>query len=160
MDRLTLEQTMGLIEKGILVKNGCEMVIDKVSKNDLDTYTIDNVCKIGKTIRFNVINLETLQTYFIDYRQIKKIDGQNISNLLKAFELTDEDIIETIDIETDVVNDVIGKTKASIDGFNLKEGMKFILEKDKTPKYCNKVLTVRFTKGVIRLAAPRGRPKN
>lgn len=156
--RLTLAQTMGLIEKGILVKNGCELVIDKVSKHDGDVYTVDNICKIGKTIRFNVVNLSSLQTYFIDYRQIKKIDGQPVDKLIKAYDLTDNEI-ETIDIETDIAKDVIGKTCASIDGFNLKEGLKFILTKDKTPKYCNKVLTVRIVKGVIKMIAPRGRPK-
>lgn len=155
---LTVEQTLKLVEKGVLIKNSSHLIINKLSVNDIDEYMIDKVYKSATSIKFKVIRVKDLSSAIIDCTQIKKIGDMSIEKILNAYEIG-ENSIEEIDIKTDVLNEVIGKKSAIIDGFELKEGMKFIFENDVTPKYCNRVLKVKFVNGLIQLVANRGRPK-
>lgn len=155
---LTAEQALKLIKNKVLVKNASQLIIDKLSINDVDEYVIDKMYKTPTTIKFKVVRMRDLSTAMVDCSRIKKIDDMSIDKIMKAYEV-DESNIEEIDIKTDVLKKVVGKKSATIDGIKLKEGMRFIFENDVTPKYCNRILKVRFVKGVIQLVANRGRPK-
>lgn len=155
---LTKEQALKLVEKGVLIKNSSQLIIKDLSVNDIDEYMIDEVYKTKTSIKFKVIRVKDLSSTIVDCAQIEKIGDMSIEKILCAYEIG-ENSVEEIDIETDVLNDVIGKKTAIIDGFELKEGMKFIFENDITPKYCNRVLKVKFVNGLIQLVANRGRPK-
>ena len=72
----------------------------------------------------------------------------------------DENSIIEISYETDVMNDIVGKEEAELDGKDLDEGMRLILHNDKTEKMNNKILNVKYDdKGLLKLVANRGRPK-
>lgn len=158
MERLTLQQTLKLIDRNIIKQNETHLIVDKVSSNDLDDYIITKIFKNSNDIQFKVESLRDLSSYVIDYRQIKKIDDMNIKDLLNAYDMGENSIVE-IDIPTDAIKDIIGKTTAIIDGYKLENNMRIRLHNDINPKYCNKIFKVKFIDEKITLVANRGRPK-
>ena len=62
-------------------------------------------------------------------------------------------------LETDIETDVIGKEDVEFEGYELYDGLQFILHNDKTAKYNDKILTVKGVGEAIRFVANRGRPR-
>lgn len=158
MERLTLQQTLKLINRNIIKKDETHLIVDKVSQNNIDEYIITEMFISNNGVKFKVESLRDLSSYIIDYRQIKKIDDMNIKDLLNAYDMGENSITE-IDIETDAIKDIIGKEEVVIDGYDLEDNMRIILKKDINSKYCNKILKVKFVDGKITLVSNRGRPK-
>ena len=122
-------------------------------------YFIDKIFKLNGDVRFLVTKLDESVSYNISYKQISIIAGQSIDEILEAYDMGENSIIE-ISYETDVMNDIVGKEEAELDGKDLDEGMRLILHNDKTEKMNNKILNVKYDdKGLLKLVANRGRPK-
>jgi hypothetical protein len=159
---LTFEEAINLINNSVLgtYNNFINIDVQKFKRIEwlIDDYQID---ESNKVIRFDLVdaNDSNPNPFKVPHYLISKIGHMSISDMLKAYDLTLNNRAEEIDIETDVVKDVIGKNSATIDGFKLQEGQRFIFLKDATPKYRNRILTVKFGKEGIRLVANRGRPK-
>lgn len=158
MDRLTYNQTKKLVERGILEVNGSHLIIDKISISDVDEYVIDEIFNLKNTIKFKVSSIREIKSFIINYNQIKKIGDMDINNILEAYDMGSNSIIE-IDCETNVENDIIGKADAIVDGYELYDNMRIIFKNDINEKYCNKLFKIKTVNGVITLVANRGRPK-
>ena len=155
MKVLTVEQTRDLLNRGILDINNTHINIH----NCPDDFVIDKVYDLGTNIRFVASRLKYEEPRNIGYNEISAIGGMKIDDIISAYMFDDEDMIE-IDIKTDVVNDVFGKSEAIIDNHKLSEGMKIILHNDKTKKYNGRTLTVKYTEeDGFKLVGQRGRPK-
>lgn len=161
MVKLTYEQTIEFIKRGVLEVNNTLVDIENSSKQYL-IYKI-KIDVDNKQIYFDLYDaslpFDGHKPFLISYDKIKKIGYMPIDKILNAYDMGTENRIEEIDIETDVANDVIGKTSAVIDGIELQEGQRYIFLNDKTPQYKNRIYTVRIENGVIKLVANRGRPK-
>lgn len=158
--RLTLEETNFLIDMNVLSDNNVHLIIDGLSKHSTDDFLIFKIYKEKENILFDIVRCNDYMNkiYTINYKQIKEISNMPINAIIDAYELNERKIIE-IDDETDIVNTVLGKDEAEIYGYDLEDGMKFILHNDKTEKYNNKILTVKNVGESIRLVANRGRPR-
>lgn len=110
-------------------------------------------------VSFHVKEVDGLKMFKVTHKVITKIDGMNVDKIIDAYCVEDE--LNTIEVndETDVVNDVVGKSNAIINDILLEEDMKLILHNDKTPEMNDKILTVGRKNGVLKLIQPRGRPK-
>lgn len=165
-DRLTFEQTLKFIERGIIENYTTHICLDKLSRNRLDEWYINNI-KIDEpnqkvyfdVIRLNDVRRNNRDTQWVPHTLIKEIGSMSIDKILEAYDMSENNRIEEIDIETDVENEVIGKESAEIDGIELIEGKRFIFLNDKNIKYNNRIYTVKFEDDVIKLVANRGRPK-
>jgi hypothetical protein len=124
----------------------------------LDEFIIDGIYKKDGLLKFSVVNAYNGSKSFINPRFIKSIDGMNAVKLFEAYNMDDNEPYEIND-ETNVYLDLIGKPSATINGITLKDGMRFVFNKDCNRKYCQRVLKVRFVDGVINLVANRGRPR-
>ena len=157
--RLTFEQAKTLIERDILGVKKSYVCIDGLSKYSGDEYEIKGITIGESDIIIKVSRLEETKIYITSYRFIKEISRMSIEEILEAYELLESKVIEIVN-PTNVERDVIGKTEAKIDEYYLEEGMKFILYNEKSSKFANKILTVKFSEEkLIRLVANRGRPK-
>lgn len=165
-DVLTFEQTMKLMERGVIEAYSTHLCLNKLSKNRLDEWYINNIRIEEKdnkvffdVIRVNDVMKNNRLPQWIPHTLIKEIGSMPVDKILEAYDMSENNRIEEIDIETDVVNDVIDKEFAEIDGIELVEGKRFIFLNDKTPKYNNRIYTVKFDDDKIKLVANRGRPK-
>ena len=163
---LTFEQAQKLVERGVLGIQSNNICLHRLSRNNLDEWYIHNIARNDskKQIMFDVVKvtnpiMNNRTPCWVPYTAIKTIAGMSIEKVLEAYDMAEINIIEEIDIETDVVNDVIGKESATIDGFELTEGKRFIFLNDKTSSYNNRIYTVKFENDKIKLVANRGRPK-
>lgn len=160
MRRLTLEETNFLIDINVLSDNNVHLIIDGLSKHSTDEFLIFHVYKEKENVLFDIVRCDDYMNriYTINYKQIKEISNMSIDAIIEAYGLNERKIIE-IDAETDIVNTVLGKDYAEIEEYDLEDGMKIILHNDKTPKYNEKILTVKDVGESIRLVANRGRPR-
>lgn len=163
---LTFEQAQQLVERGVLGIQTNHICLHRLSRNDLDEWYIQKVAvnRTKNQYLFDVVKLNTPVLHnrvpcWIPHTMIKSIAGMSIEKVLEAYEMSETNRVEEIDIETDVVNDVIGKESAIIDGFEIAEGKRFIFLNDKTPNYNNRIFTVKMENDRIKLVANRGRPK-
>ena len=164
--RLSYEETLKLIERGILSVNNVHICIDKLSKYSTDEWIV-NKFKIDenkKEILFDVVNCETAITnncepVWIPYNWIKEVSNMPIECLLEAYDMAESNRIVEVYLETDIEKDIIGKEEAELEGYELYDGLKFIFYKDKNEKYCGKLLTVKGVGESIRFVANRGRPR-
>lgn len=164
--RLSYEETLKLIERGILSVNNVHICIDKLSKYSTDEWII-NKFKIDenkKEILFDVTNCGTAITnncepIWIPYKWIKEVSNMPIECLLEAYDMAESNRIVEVYLETDIEKDIIGKEEAELEGYELYDGLKFIFYKDKNEKYCGKTLTVKGVGESIRFVANRGRPR-
>ena len=151
---LKLEEAQEFVKRGIIDKN-----VEVGIANFRDDFYIDKIFKLNGDVRFIVSSMDERCKYNISYKQLTTIAGQSIENILEAYDMGSNKIIE-FGVETDVVNNVIGKEEAILNKISLDEGMRIILHKDKTEKLNNKILNVKYDdKGLIKLVANRGRPK-
>lgn len=151
---LKFNEAQEFVNRGVLARN-----VEIGITNFRNEFFIDRISQLPNDIRFLITSLDEACKCSISYRQITKIAGQPIEKILEAYEMGENKTIE-IDVETDVVNDVIGKEEAEIDGIDLDEGMKIILHNDKTAKMNNKILNVKYdNEGLLKLVGNRGRPR-
>lgn len=151
---LKLNEAQEFVNRGVLEHN-----VEIGITNFKGEYFIDKIFQLNGDVRFLVTKLDESVSYNISYKQISIIAGQSIDDILEAYDMGENSIIE-ISYETDVMNDVIGKEEAELDGKDLDEGMRLILHNDKTEKMNNKILNVKYDdKGLLKLVANRGRPK-
>ena len=151
---LKLNEAQEFVNRGVLEHN-----VEIGITNFKGEYFIDKIFQLNGDVRFLVTKLDESVSYNISYKQISIIAGQSIDDILEAYDMGENSIIE-ISYETDVMNDVIGKEEAELDGKDLDEGMRIILHNDKTEKMNNKILNVKYDdKGLLKLVANRGRPK-
>ena len=151
---LKLEEAQEFVKRGVLAHN-----VEIGITNFKGEYFIDKIFQLNGDVRFLVTKLDESVSYNISYKQISIIAGQSIDDILEAYDMGENSIIE-ISYETDVMNDVVGKEEAELDGKDLDEGMRIILHKDKTEKMNGKILNVKYDdKGLLKLVANRGRPK-
>lgn len=163
MVKLVYEQACKLVERGILSYNTFIKVdIPSIYKKEcyVNNVIIDEKKKIvWIDIIFQDIIPNNRKPFLIPHNHIISIGDMPIDKLLEAYDMGESNKIEEIDIQTDVVNEVIGKKEAIIDGIKLSEGKRFIFLNDITPKFNNRIYTVRFENEMIKLVANRGRPK-
>lgn len=162
MTKLTYEQTLKLIEREILSYNVIIKVnIPSLKSKECYINTIKND-KNKKIIWFDII-WDTIpnnrEPFYIPHNLITNINDMPIDKILEAYDMAESNKIEEIDIKTDVINEVIGKERAVIDGIELLEGKRFIFLNDITPKFNNRIYTVKIENDMIKLVANRGRPK-
>ena len=151
---LKLNEAQEFVNRGVLEHN-----VEIGITNFEGEYFIDKIFKLNGDVRFLVTKLDESVSYNISYKQISIIAGQSIDDILEAYDMGENSIIE-ISYETDVMNDIVGKEEAELDGKDLDEGMRLILHNDKTEKMNNKILNVKYDdKGLLKLVANRGRPK-
>lgn len=151
---LKLNEAQEFVNRGVLEHN-----VEIGITNFKGEYFIDKIFQLNGDVRFLVTKLDESVSYNISYKQISIIAGQSIDDILEAYDMGENSIIE-IDTETDVMNDIVGKEEAELDGKDLDEGMRLILHNDKTEKMNNKILNVKYDdKGLLKLVANRGRPK-
>jgi hypothetical protein len=151
---LKLNEAQEFVNRGVLEHN-----VEIGITNFKGEYFIDKIFQLNGDVRFLVTKLDESNSYNISYKQISIIAGQSIDDILEAYDMGENSIIE-ISYETDVMNDVVGKEEAELDGKDLDEGMRIILHNDKTEKMNNKILNVKYDdKGLLKLVANRGRPK-
>lgn len=151
---LKLNEAQEFVKRGVLEHN-----VEIGITNFKGEYFIDKIFQLNGDVRFLVTKLDESVSYNISYKQISIIAGQSIDDILEAYDMGENSIIE-ISYETDVMNDVVGKEEAELDGKDLDEGMRLILHNDKTEKMNNKILNVKYDdKGLLKLVANRGRPK-
>jgi hypothetical protein len=151
---LKLNEAQEFVNRGVLEHN-----VEIGITNFKGEYFIDKIFQLNGDVRFLVTKLDESVSYNISYNQISIIAGQSIDDILEAYDMGENSIIE-ISYETDVMNDVVGKEEAELDGKDLDEGMRIILHNDKTEKMNNKILNVKYDdKGLLKLVANRGRPK-
>lgn len=151
---LKLNEAQEFVNRGVLEHN-----VEIGITNFKGEYFIDKIFQLNGDVRFLVTKLDESVSYNISYKQISIIAGQSIDDILEAYDMGENSIIE-ISYETDVMNDVVGKEEAELDGKDLDEGMRLILHNDKTEKMNNKILNVKYDdKGLLKLVANRGRPK-
>lgn len=151
---LKLNEAQEFVNRGVLEHN-----VEIGITNFKGEYFIDKIFQLNGDVRFLVTKLDESVSYNISYKQISIIAGQSIDDILEAYDMGENSIIE-IDTETDVMNDVVGKEEAELNGKDLDEGMRLILHNDKTEKMNNKILNVKYDdKGLLKLVANRGRPK-
>jgi hypothetical protein len=151
---LKLNEAQEFVNRGVLEHN-----VEIGITNFKGEYFIDKIFQLNGDVRFLVTKLDESVSYNISYKQISIIAGQSIDDILEAYDMGENSIIE-ISYETDVMNDVVGKEEAELDGKDLDEGMRIILHNDKTEKMNNKILNVKYDdKGLLKLVANRGRPK-
>ena len=164
MTILTYEQAKKLCERNILSNNSIIMVnIPAIKNKNCFINKIINDTK-NKKIMVDIIFQEIIpnnrEPFFIPHTLISKIENMPVEKILEAYDMSENNKIEEIDIETDVVNEVIGKKEGCVDGIELKEGKRFIFLNDVTPKYNNRIFTVKYDNdNNIKLIANRGRPK-
>lgn len=157
--RLTFEQAKTLIDMEVLGVKKSYVCIDGLSKYSGDEYEIKGITVGDSDIIIKVSRIEETKIYITSYRFIKEISRMSIEEILEAYEMLENKVIE-ITNSTNVEKDVIGKKEAMIGEHCLTEGMKFILYNEKSSKYSNKILTVKYNEeNLIRLVANRGRPK-
>lgn len=151
---LKLSEAQEFVKRGVLAKN-----VEVGITNFRNDFFIDKICQLNGDIRFIVTSLDEACKCNVNYRQITKIAGQPIDKILEAYDLGENKVIEFTTL-TNVMEDVIGKEEAEIDGIELDEGMRIILHSDITAKMNNKILNVKYDdKGLLKLVANRGRPK-
>lgn len=151
---LKLNEAQEFVNRGVLEHN-----VEIGITNFKGEYFIDKIFQLNGDVRFLVTKLDESNSYNISYKQISIIAGQSIDDILEAYDMGENSIIE-IDTETDVMNDIVGKEEAELNGKDLDEGMRLILHNDKTEKMNNKILNVKYDdKGLLKLVANRGRPK-
>ena len=151
---LKLNEAQEFVNRGVLEHN-----VEIGITNFKGEYFIDKIFQLNGDVRFLITKLDESISYNISYKQISIIAGQSIDDILEAYDMGENSIIE-ISYETDVMNDVVGKEEAELDGKDLDEGMRIILHNDKTEKMNNKILNVKYDdKGLLKLVANRGRPK-
>lgn len=151
---LKLNEAQEFVNRGVLEHN-----VEIGITNFKGEYFIDKIFKLNGDVRFSVTKLDESVSCNISYKQISAIAGQSIDDILEAYDMGENSIIE-ISYETDVMNDIVGKEEAELDGKDLDEGMRLILHNDKTEKMNNKILNVKYDdKGLLKLVANRGRPK-
>lgn len=151
---LKLEEAKEFVKRGIFDKN-----VEVGIVNFRNEFFIDKIAELPNDVRFIVTSLDEACKCNVSYKQIIKIAGQSIEDVLEAYDMGSNKTID-VNMETDVVNDVIGKDEATIIGIKLDEGMRIILHKDKTEKMNNKILNVKYdNEGLIKLVGNRGRPK-
>jgi len=151
---LKLNEAQEFVNRGVLEHN-----VEIGITNFKGEYFIDKIFQLNGDVRFLVTKLDESVSYNISYKQISIIAGQSIDDILEAYDMGENSIIE-ISYETDVMNDVVGKEEAELNGKDLDEGMRLILHNDKTEKMNNKILNVKYDdKGLLKLVANRGRPK-
>lgn len=151
---LKLNEAQEFVNRGVLEHN-----VEIGITNFKGEYFIDKIFQLNGDVRFLVTKLDESVSYNISYKQISIIAGQSIDDILEAYDMGENSIIE-IDTETDVMNDIVGKEEAELNGKELDEGMRLILHNDKTEKMNNKILNVKYDdKGLLKLVANRGRPK-
>jgi hypothetical protein len=151
---LKLNEAQEFVNRGVLEHN-----VEIGITNFKGEYFIDKIFQLNGDVRFLVTKLDESVSYNISYKQISIIAGQSIDDILEAYDMGENSIIE-IDTETDVMNDIVGKEEAELNGKDLDEGMRLILHNDKTEKMNNKILNVKYDdKGLLKLVANRGRPK-
>lgn len=151
---LKLNEAQEFVNRGVLEHN-----VEIGITNFKGEYFIDKIFHLNGDVRFLVTKLDESVSYNISYKQISIIAGQSIDDILEAYDMGENSIIE-ISYETDVMNDVVGKEEAELNGKDLDEGMRLILHNDKTEKMNNKILNVKYDdKGLLKLVANRGRPK-
>jgi hypothetical protein len=166
--RLSYEETLKLIERGVLCESNVHICIDKLSKHSTDEYYINKIeieeSATKKEILFDVIKCDEAVTnnrepVWIPYNWIKEISNMPIECLLEAYDMVESNRIVEVYLETDIEKDIIGKEEAELEGYELYDGLKFIFYKDKNEKYCGKTLTVKGVGESIRFVANRGRPR-
>ena len=151
---LKLNEAQEFVNRGVLEHN-----VEIGITNFKGEYFIDKILKLNGDVWFSVTKLDESVSCNISYKQISAIAGQSIDDILEAYDMGENSIIE-ISYETDVMNDIVGKEEAELDGKDLDEGMRLILHNDKTEKMNNKILNVKYDdKGLLKLVANRGRPK-
>lgn len=95
-------------------------------------------------------------------QDIKKIDGMEIASLAEAFDLNLDgtpSVYRFVE-ETNVKKEIVGKKEFTLpDGSSLQDGMRIVLNNDKTESLNEIPLTVRGVGTSIELKKPRGRPK-
>lgn len=164
--RLKFDETLKLIERNVLNVNNTHICIDKLSKNSTDEWLINEI-KVDnekQEIFFDVIKCDTAITnnrepIWIPYKWIKEISNMPIECVLEAYEMGETNRLIEIYIDTDIEKDILGKQYADLEDFELYDGLKIILYKDKNEKYCNKVLTIKGVGDKISVAFNRGRPR-
>lgn len=160
MNKLTKEQFGLLIKHNVIREN--TFVITSIYKNEFRVVTVEETDD-GYNLLLKNVDDATKQCK-VSYKMIDTIDDMNINRVIQAYSIDDELSIIEINDETDVERDMIGSYEyifKTSDGriIELEDGMKIIFHNDATPKYKNKVLTVKGVGSAIKMVAPRGRPK-
>lgn len=164
--RLSYEETLKLIERGILQVNNVHICLDNLSKHSTDEWIIEsiNIDKDKQEIIFSVQPLffpitSSQEPIPVPYQMIKEVSNMPIECLLEAYDMAEAKRVIEIYLETDIETDVIGKEDVEFEGYELYDGLQFILHNDKTAKYNDKILTVKGVGEAIRFVANRGRPR-
>lgn len=154
---LSLNNAKFLVEKGI-IRPKVTLISLVNFKQDREFVVLETFID-GDAVSFKVKDTESPKMFRVTHKIITKIDGMNVDKIIDAYCVEDE--LNTIEVndETDVVNEVVGKSNAIINGVLLEEDMKLILHNDKSPEMNEKILTVGRKNGVLKLIQPRGRPK-
>lgn len=135
---LKLSEAQEFVKRGVLAKN-----IEVGITNFRNDFFIDTIHQLNGDIRFIVTSLDEACKCNVNYRQITRFAGQPIERLLEAFDMGENKIIE-MHSETNVMEDIVGKEEAEIEGIDLDEGMRIILHNDITTKMNNKILNVKY----------------
>lgn len=163
MVKLTYEQACKLVEREILSYNTF-IKVDIPSIKRKECYVNNIIVDEKKRIVWVDIIYQSIipnnrNPFLIPHNYIISISDMPIDKILEAYDMGESNKIEEIDIQTDVINEVIGKKEAIIDGIKLTEGKRFIFLNDITPKFNNRIYTVKIENDVLKLVANRGRPK-
>lgn len=164
-NRLRFDQALKFVERGVLSANSNFIKVDIPTIKNKECF-INNVKIENKNkpvVYFDIIFEDVIpnnrEPFWIPHYLITSISNMSIDKMLEAYDMSENNRVEEIDIETDVINEVIDKSEATIDGIELREGQRFIFLQDVTPKYNNRIYTVRIENNKIKLIANRGRPK-
>lgn len=131
----------------------------KLKDDKFGEYLIKDIRIQNNKYYFLTQNTRSGQLKRVPQEYIISIDDMNIDRIIDAYNYDEEVKTIEIDFETDVITDLFGKEEGFIGDIYLEDGMKFILHKDKSPRLCNRILTVRIDDNGIKLIAPRGRPR-
>lgn len=155
MMRLSLNEARELVNRKVLDVN-----VDISIANDFNEYIIDKIIPLANNLMFKISRRDESKTTNITYEQIVTIAGQAIKSVLEAYDMGPNGIVN-ISEKTNVRETVIGKDRATLSGKELEEGVRIFLKNDSDQSLCNKILNVkRDDKGLLKLVANRGRPKN
>lgn len=157
-EKITKEQYMWLVGKGV-IHEGMMVNLDNCDYIDYKITKIFPCPNKNVMPAVEVQNMEDDRIGIAAYNSITGIEYMDAARFVQAYEVDDE--MNMIDVikKTNVEKSIIGKKTATVNGNELKDGMKIFLHNDSNPKFCNKPLTVKGTGSSIKLIAPRGRPK-
>ena len=167
---ITMKLFRAFDKRGLILKERTELeavfeALDTFTSQAVDVrdvFLINDYEDTGDDIIFKVTRINNMQQYTITHNEVIMIDGMDPVRLACAYHIDEngDPTMFFVEKKTDVLTEIIGKNKVTIDGHVLKSGNRIVLKNDKTKDMTNVMFTVRFDgENKIKLARQRGRPK-